>query len=94
MRTTWRVQQVTATPGVVLAELRHVEWFKPNPEWQRLMDDETYDGDDPDEFIDADPGEDGAEFIEPDAGRLTLDVTEGPALRPNDNVAITIEVMS
>ena len=91
--TTWRVQKVTATPGVTLAELIHVEWFKPNPEWQRLMDDETYDGDMPDQFIDAEPGEDGAEAYEPSAGRLTLDVTHGPDLKPNDNVTVTVALL-
>lgn len=44
------------------------------------------------EFLEAEPGEEGASFVEV-AGRLTLDITDGLHLRPEDNVATTIDAL-
>lgn len=79
MRTTWRVEKVTATEGQTLAALVKVQWFLKNPE--RVAIDAEYDafyaehGEEateakylgiewPEEFIDCEPDDEGAEFIE------------------------------
>lgn len=89
-RTTWQVKKVTETPGRTVADLVRVEWFKRNPEYDRLMADDTYDGDMPGEFIDAGPGE-ASSFCSDLDDYLSLDITDGPALHPGDDVYITIE---
>lgn len=93
MRTTWRVQKVTATEGRTVAELARVSWFKKNEDYDRIMADESYDGDLPDEFLDCEPGEPGAEFIDLGGESLTIDVAEGLVLKPGDNVAMVLDVL-
>jgi hypothetical protein len=90
--TTWLVDKVTGDRNETTAELIQVDWYKPNPEHARLLADDTYDGDMPDEWLDAARGEDGADFVELD-GRMTLDITPGPNLRPDDNVVITLTLV-
>lgn len=34
---TWVVDTVTEKPGLIVAELHEVEWFKENPDWQAMM---------------------------------------------------------
>lgn len=89
--TTWRVDVVIAKPGVTMAELYRVEWFKPNPAYEQWLDNGEPGGPGPDEFLDAKPGEPDAEVVRLDASRLTLDITEGPELRPNDDVMVTVK---
>lgn len=88
------VEQVTEKPGCVLAELRPVTWFKTNPAftaWQQLPQDDESDA--PDEFIDAQPGEEGAEAME-EGPRITLDITNGPEMHPLDNVLVEYRVLT
>lgn len=95
MRTMWRVQEVRAIEGQTTAILEQVEWYRRNPDHAAAMADESHEGDMPDEFIDAEPGEAGAEYIEAVNGTksLVLDITDGLDLRPGDNVLLTIDAM-
>lgn len=93
MKTTWIVEKITATPGRTVAELVRVEWFKRNPTYDEVMADETYDGDVPDEFLPAEPGELGAESTQIDVGSMSLEITDGLALRPGDNVVVTVDAI-
>lgn len=90
MHTYWQVQEVVEKPGIVLALLKPVEWFKKNPEYEAHADEVGWEGD---EFVDANPGEDGAEMIESGLG-ITIDITEGPELHPLDNVAMAMTVLT
>lgn len=92
METTWRVMQVTEKPGLVEATLQRVEWFRTNPAFAAAMADEGVD-ELPEEFIDAQPGDDGADTIDT-GGSLVLDVTNGPELHPLDNVVLTLRVLT
>lgn len=89
MHTYWRVDEVTEKPGLVLAKLTPVAWFKTNPEYAAHADEVGWDGE---EFIDAYPGDDGAECVEEGGPSITLDVTEGPDLHPLDNVMMAMTV--
>lgn len=92
METHWIVEQITEKPGLVEARLQRVEWFKKNPAFAAAMADEN-EPDLPEEFIDAEPGEEGAETIEV-GGALTMDVTEGPEMHPLDAVLISLRVVT
>lgn len=93
METMWIVETITEKPGQIVAELKPVEWFKPNPEFAAVADVvPSEDFEYPDEFIDALPGEEGAEYV--DLGKhIELDITNGPELHPLDNVRLSIDVL-
>ena len=91
--TTWRVVVVTEKPGVTVAELTCVEWFRPNPAYNLHADDVPPPAGMPPEFLSAEPGGEGALLDDSGIGRLTLDVTDGPDLHAGDNVRLTVEVI-
>lgn len=91
METTWRVEEVTEKPGIVLATLQRVEWFKKNPDFDAAMVDEKQEL--PEEFLDALPGDEDAEIVEV-GGTITLDITDGPELHPLDDVVLSLRVLT
>lgn len=92
METTWRVMQVTEKPGLTEATLQRVEWFKKHPDFDAAMADDSQD-ELPEEFIDAQPGDEGADTIDI-GGTLTIDVTDGLDLHPMDNVVMSLRVLT
>lgn len=107
MSTTWKVVEVIEKPGIVLAELVEVEWFKVNPEWTEQMarfqaieeaegikaaDEKSLDWPEIEEFIATEPGEEGANETE-SRGKATIDITDGPELHPLDNVQMDLWVV-
>lgn len=91
MKTTWHVTEVHATEGSTIATLARVEWFKVNPTYKELMADDDYDGDLPDEFLEAEPGDETAEYI--DTGDvMKINVTDGLDLQPGLDVFMVLDL--
>jgi hypothetical protein len=90
MQSTWRVDRVIMTKHSTIAEITRVEWWKQNPDYTLLFDDESYEGDMPDEFIEALPGEDVAECLVMGTGTMTIDLSAEELLDPGDNLVLTI----
>ncbi len=108
METTWRVKKVVATEERVSAELVRVEWFRKNPELERMMaeyknveqaeglaaaDERFKDSPWVDEFLTAGPDDPEAEFVEHGDGALTIELPDDFALAAGDDVRMTLEVL-
>lgn len=79
---TWYVRSIKETAqGTRTAELEFAIWSTRNPR--------ASEGD-PDEFIDAEPGEKGAEFVLM-GSTMEWDVTELPGLRPGGHIRIEVQ---
>jgi hypothetical protein len=89
MTSIWRVEQIVERAGYREAELMRIRWYKLNPAYTAAVESSTPDNELPDEYLETQ--QDDPDAIQADAGgTMTVDITDGPELKPEDTVTIQL----